>query len=225
MKSINELLEEIENLTSSEDFTSSEKAKNVAKALEWVERKTALTTRQSRMLSNGEQALFLQALSMVLEPKRILEIGTFTGYSSICFSRGLASGGKIDTIEIFDELQKQINEGFQRADIIDSVNLHIGDAKEIIPSLEHKYDLIFIDANKREYLDYYNLVFDKLAPNGLILADNVLWSGKIDDPASTDPQTRAIIEFNTFVEKDSRVESHLLKLRDGVYLIRVKGEG
>lgn len=198
-----------------------DKAQKIKEALEWVERKTALTTRQSRMLSSGEQGLFLQALSLMLKPLAILEIGTFTGYSSICLSRGLQKGGRIDTLEIFDELENQILEGFKRAGMQDVIHLHIGDAKANIEALPYEYDLVFIDANKREYIEYYDLVFDKVKKGGYIMADNVLWSGKVlmENPPK-DAQTQSIIAFNKYVKEDKRVENFILPLRDGISISR-----
>lgn len=189
--------------------------------LRWLERETALRTRVPRMLSSGEQGLFLQALSLMLKPSAILEIGTFTGYSTLCFSRGLPPDGRIDTLEVYDELQDLIEEGFRKAGMQDRIHLHIGDAKQIIPTLDHKYDLVFIDANKREYLEYYHLVFDKVRKGGYIMADNVLWSGKVlmENPPQ-DAQTQSIIAFNRYVAEDPRVESFLLPLRDGLYICR-----
>lgn len=191
------------------------------KTLRWLERETALRTRVPRMLSSGEQGLFLQALSLMLKPSAILEIGTFTGYSTLCFSRGLPPDGRIDTLEVYDELQDLIEEGFRKAGMQDRIHLHIGDAKQIIPTLDHKYDLVFIDANKREYLEYYHLVFDKVRKGGYIMADNVLWSGKalMENPPQ-DAQTQSIIAFNRYVAEDPRVESFLLPLRDGLYICR-----
>ncbi len=195
-------------------------ALNINEALYWVERQTALRTKQSRMLSKGEQSELLQMFSLMIRPLRVLEIGTFTGYSTICLSRGLLPGGEIETIEINDELQDIIEEGFAKSGIASAVTLHIGDAKEIIPSLNGEYDLVYIDANKREYPEYYNLVIDKVRVGGYILADNVLWDGKIFlDPPPQDSQTQAILKFNRVVKSDPRVEYSILPIRDGLGVI------
>lgn len=193
---------------------------NLKNALEWVERQTYLRTKQYRMLSCGDQGELLQAFSLMIRPHRILELGTFTGYSTLCLSRGLDEGGIIDTIEIYDELQDLIEEGFEKGGLTDSVRLHLGDAKEIIPTLNETYDLVYIDANKREYSRYYDLVFDKVPVGGYILADNVLWSGKVllETPPS-DAQTQSIIAFNKKIREDDRVENVILPIRDGINVI------
>jgi predicted O-methyltransferase YrrM len=201
-------------------------AKVLNSALEWVERQTHLCTKQARMLSNGDQGCLLQAFSLMVKPLHILELGAFTGYSTICLSRGLQEGGSIDTIEVYDELEDIIRGGFRRAGLIDVAgrediaHLHIGDAKKIIPTLDKMYDIVYIDANKREYKEYYDLVFDKIRPGGYILADNVLWSGKVllDNPPK-DAQTQSIIAFNKMVAADPRVENTILPIRDGINVI------
>lgn len=195
-------------------------------ALEWVERETNLCTKQARMLSNGDQGRLLQAFSMMIKPLNILELGTFTGYSTLCLSRGLADGGSIDTIEVYDELEDIIRGGFERGGLInvqgkrDIVELHLGDAKSIIPTLDKMYDIVYIDANKREYCEYYDLVFDKVRKGGYILADNVLWSGKVllENPPK-DAQTQSIIAFNKKIEEDERVDNVILPIRDGINVI------
>lgn len=195
-------------------------------ALEWVERQTNLCTKQARMLSNGDQGELLQAFSLMVRPTNILELGAFTGYSTICLSRGIKEGGCIDTIEVYDELEDIIRGGFRRAGLIDAAgrediaHLHIGDAKKIIPTLDKTYDIVYIDANKREYIEYYNLVFDKVKSGGYILADNVLWSGKVllDNPPK-DAQTQSIIAFNKMVAADPRVDNTILPIRDGINVI------
>jgi predicted O-methyltransferase YrrM len=201
-------------------------AKVLNSALEWVERQTHLCTKQARMLSNGDQGCLLQAFSLMVKPLHILELGAFTGYSTICLSRGLQEGGSIDTIEVYDELEDIIRGGFRRAGLIDVAgrediaHLHIGDAKKIIPTLDKMYDIVYIDANKREYKEYYDLVFDKIRPGGYILADNVLWSGKVllENPPK-DAQTQSIIAFNKMVASDPRVENTILPIRDGINVI------
>ena len=204
-------------------------AKVLNSALEWVERQTHLCTKQARMLSNGDQGCLLQAFSLMVKPLHILELGAFTGYSTICLSRGLQEGGSIDTIEVYDELEDIIRGGFRRAGLIDvagredTAHLHIGDAKKIIPTLDKMYDIVYIDANKREYCEYYDLVFDMVRPGGLILADNVLWDGKVcQNPLPQDKQTLGIAAFNDKVSADPRVESVIMPLRDGLNIIRLR---
>lgn len=195
-------------------------------ALEWVERQTNLCTKQARMLSNGDQGRLLQAFSLMVQPENILELGAFTGYSTLCLSRGLKEGGRIDTIEVYDELEDIIRGGFRRAGLTDVqgrddvAHLHIGDAKKIIPTLDTMYDIVYIDANKREYCEYYDLVFDKVRRGGYILADNVLWSGKVllDNPPK-DAQTQSIIAFNKKIKEDGRVDNVILPIRDGINVI------
>lgn len=190
-------------------------------ALRWIERETNLRTKQFRMLSNGSQGMFLQAFSLMIRPENILELGTFTGYSTLSLTRGLVQSGVVDSIEIYDELEDIIRDGIGRAGLENKINLYLGDAKDIVPTLDKMYDIVYIDANKREYIDYFNLVFDKLNVGGYILADNVLWSGKVllDSPPM-DAQTQAIIAFNNMIKEDVRVESFILPIRDGINVIR-----
>ena len=153
--------------------------------------------------------------------KRILEIGAFTGYSATCMVYGLPKDGHIDTLEINDELEDLMREGWARAGVSDKITLHIGDACETLSSLQGLYDLVYMDANKREYVTYYNLVFNLVRPGGLILADDVLWDGKLwQDPVPKDKQTQGIIAFNDMIVNDPRVESVLLPIRDGLNVIR-----
>jgi len=175
------------------------------------------------MLSGNNVGKLLYFISEMLHPEHILELGTFTGYSAICMAGGLAENGILDTIEINDELEDLILEGFERAGLSDKVNLHFGDAKEIIPTLDYKFDLVYIDANKREYVDYFDLVIDKVRKGGFIIADNVLWDGKVyEEHPSNDAQTQGILKFNELIVGDSRVENVILPLRDGLNVIRVK---
>lgn len=195
-----------------------------ADVLSWLERQTNIRTNYSRMLSGPVQGGFLKMLVQLSGAERILEIGTFTGYSSICMAFGLSETGHIDTLELNDELEDLIIEGFERAGVKDKISLHIGDAKEILPSLKGSlYDLVFMDANKREYCDYYNLIMDILKPGGLIVADDVLWDGKIfGEGPLKDSQSKGIAAFNDMVVSDSRVEALILPLRHGLSLIRKK---
>lgn len=191
-------------------------------ALAWIQRQTNIRTNHARMLSGAVQGRFLSMLTEMIRPHDILEIGTFTGYSAVCLASGLAEGGHLDTLEINDELEDLILEGFEKAGLSDRITLHIGDAKETLEKLgDRRYDMVFIDANKREYCEYYRLVFDKVRPGGYILADNVLWDGKVyQDPMPQDRQTSGIAAFNDMVKADPRVESVILPLRDGLNIIR-----
>lgn len=192
-----------------------------SEALRWLERQTHLRTNHARMLSGPQQGRLLSLISRLAKPVNVLELGVFTGYSTICLAEGLAPGGTVHAVEINDELEDLIREGYDRAGISGKVQLHFGDAKEIIPTLDCRFDLVYIDANKREYPEYYSLVIDKVVPGGLILADNVLWDGKIlQEPMPQDAQTRGIAAFNDMVAADPRVENFILPVRDGLSIIR-----
>ena len=192
-----------------------------SEALLWLERQTHLRTNHARMLSGREQGSLLALISRLARPANILELGVFTGYSTICLAEGLAEGGTIHAVEINDELEDLILEGYRKAGIEDRVQLHFGDARAIIPTLDCSFDLVYIDANKREYTEYYRLVFDKVAPGGLILADNVLWGGKVYAPeAPDDAHTRAVMDFNRMVANNPDVDNVLIPSRDGLMLIR-----
>ena len=188
-----------------------------------LNRETNLKILRPRMLSGHLQGKILEMISKMIHPEKILELGTYTGYSAICLSKGLKENGILHTIEINDELQDFIVKYLKKAKIEDRIQLHFGDAKQIIPSLNEQFDLVFIDADKREYIEYYNIVFDFVKPGGFILADNVLWSGKVIElEAPDDEYTKGIFDFNEFVKNDPRVEKVILPLRDGLTLIRKK---
>ena len=190
-------------------------------ALDWIEKQTNIHTNYPRMLSGAVQGRLLTMLVEISKAKRILEIGAFTGYSATCLAYVLPKDGHIDTLEINDELEDLMREGWSRAGVADKITLHIGDACETLSTLEGPYDIVYMDANKREYVTYYNLVFDLVSPGGLILADDVLWDGKLwQDPVPKDKQTQGIIAFNDLVVSDPRVESVLLPIRDGLNVIR-----
>lgn len=192
-------------------------------ALDWLEKQTHIHTNYPRMLSGAVQGRFLTMLTRIAGARRVLEIGTFTGYSATCFAYGLDEGGMVDTLEINDELEDLIREGWRRAGTEDRITLHIGDARKTLETLEGPYDIVYMDANKREYCEYYDLVFDKVRPGGLILADDVLWDGKMwQDPMPRDKQTLGIAAFNDMVVADNRVESVILPWRDGLNIIRKK---
>jgi caffeoyl-CoA O-methyltransferase len=174
-----------------------------------------------RMLSGHVQGRALSMFSHMIKPKNILEIGTFTGYSAICLAEGLADGGTIDTIDVNEELETLARSYFKNAGISNRVNYMIGNAVEIIPSLNKIYDLVFIDADKENYAVYYDLIFDKLTIGGYIIVDNVLWSGKVlQKPKHEDIDTKAIIDFNKKIQNDSRVQNVLFSIRDGLMIIR-----
>lgn len=202
-----------------------EHASSPSEALAWVEKQTHIRTNHARMLSGAVQGQILRMLVQMTGAKRVLELGTFTGYSAICLASALPEGGHLDTLELNDELEDLILEGFERAGLSDKIELHIGDCKETLRRLcpEKPYDIVYMDANKREYCEYYELVFDMVRPGGLILADNVLWDGKVcQNPLPQDKQTLSIVRFNDMVSADERVESVILPLRDGLNVIRKK---
>lgn len=203
-------------------------------ALKWIVRQTNIRTNHARMLTGAVQGRFMTMLVQMLKAERVLELGTFTGYSAVCLAMGLPGHGHLDTLEVNDELEDLILEGFSRAGLSDRISLHVGDAKETLRKLRDSilgqdgpqcrrklYDMAYIDANKREYCQYYDLVFDIVRPGGFILADNVLWDGKVyEDPQPQDRQTAGIAAFNDMVAADPRVESVILPLRDGLNIIR-----
>jgi len=190
-----------------------------------LDRETHLKVLRSRMLSGHLQGQILSMLSCMIKPKCILEIGTFTGYSALCLAKGLTVDGQLHTIEIDDELETIAQKYFLKSGMSGRIFQHIGDAREIIPSINQPFDLVFIDADKREYCDYYKLVFDHIPVGGFILADNILWDGKVVDPeAATEEQTRGILDFNDLVQNDSRVRNVILPVRDGIMLVQKVSE-
>lgn len=195
-----------------------------SEALKWLERQTNIRTNYPIMLSGAVQGRLLTMLVQLTMAERVLEIGTFTGYSAICMAYGLPDSGHIDTLELNDELEDLIVEGFERAGVADKIKLHIGDAIQILQDMEGcSYDMAFIDANKREYCDYYNYSIDLVKPGGLIVADDTLWSGKLfEETVPKDKQTQGIARFNDLVASDSRVETVVLPIRNGLTLIRKK---
>jgi caffeoyl-CoA O-methyltransferase len=193
------------------------------KVLEDLYRQTNLYVVNPNMASGHMQGMMLEMISYMIQPTRILEIGTYTGYSAICLSRGLKSDGQLHTIEVNDELHDMSSRYFALAGVADKVTLHTGRAQDVVPSLNYTFDLVFIDGDKREYSEYYNLVFDKVRKGGFIVADNVLWGGKIEDEdAMKDPQTKGVVTFNEMIRRDHRVEKIVLPLRDGIMIIRKK---
>ena len=189
--------------------------------LKKLNRETNLKVLMPRMLSGHLQGKFLEMISLMIKPRQILEIGTYTGYSAICLSAGFCKGGIIHTIEKNSELEDIANRYFNKAGIKNKVKFYLGDAMNIIPDINEIFDLVFIDADKENYLNYYNLVFNKVRKGGFIIADNALWDGKvIESDYKDDKETIGIVRFNDYVQKDKRVENMILPLRDGLMIIR-----
>ena len=192
-----------------------------SQTLDWIVRQTHIRTNYPQMLSGSVQGALLTMLVKLVKPRRVLEIGCFTGYSTVCMAYGLPEGGHIDSLEINEELEYLILEGFEKAGVKDRVTMHFGDAKKTLGTLQGPYDLVFMDADKRDYCAYYEQMKPLLHSGSLILADDVLWDGKVyADPVPGDAQTRGIVAFNDMIAADPTVEKVLLPLRDGLYLIR-----
>ncbi|HTH55334.1 MAG TPA: O-methyltransferase [Cyclobacteriaceae bacterium] len=189
--------------------------------LKKINRDTHAQVLMSRMLSGQVQGRFLSMMSKLVRPKNILEIGTYTGYSALCLAEGLQQNGRLTTIDVNEELEARVRSYFKDSNYGDRIDFRIGDARKIIPTLRENFDLVFIDADKENYSNYFDLVIDKVPSGGLILADNVLWSGKVLD-AKPDKDTMAIIAFNDKVHADNRVENLLMPLRDGVMMLLKK---
>ena len=189
--------------------------------LQELYRHTYLHEMNPRMMSGPVQGKFLQFLCQMLKPQRVLEIGTYTGYAAICIARGLPEGGKLVTIEANKEYEDTLRHYFAKAQVSEKIELILGDAKTVIPTLNETFDLIFIDADKISYPAYYNLVMEKVRPGSLILADNVLWDGKVLNAQTKEHDTQALIAFNDMVQNDPRVENVLLPIRDGLMMIRI----
>jgi predicted O-methyltransferase YrrM len=175
-----------------------------------------------RMLSGAFQGRILSMISKIINPKDILEIGTYTGYSAICIAEGISNEATIDTIDKNEELEDIQNKYFKKSGFRDQIKQHIGNAVEIIPTLDKKFDLVFIDADKSNYCNYFNLVIGKMKKGGIILSDNVLWSGKVVEKLDKkDIDTKALLEYNRLLNSDPRVETVLLPIRDGLSISRV----
>lgn len=193
--------------------------------LEALEKETYLNVLNPRMISGHIQGKFLEFLVRMIRPRNILEIGSFTGYSAICMARGMEDGACLDTYEIDDELELLIKKFINLSRQEDKICLHIGSALELAPLENKVYDLVFIDGDKREYPAYYNMLFEHrmVHPGSIIIADNILWYGKVAKPLEhNDRHTAAIVEFNAMVREDERVENVILPLRDGLNILRVK---
>ncbi|GGF41417.1 O-methyltransferase [Echinicola rosea] len=192
------------------------------KLLQQISRDTHAKVMMPRMLSGHLQGKTLELFTKMQRPKTILEIGTYTGYSAICMARGLDNGGKIITIDKNDELEEMVRAYFKASGLDSQIQYLLGDAMKLIPAIDKMFDMVFIDADKRNYSNYYNMIIDKVNPGGLILADNVLWSGKViqDHAGKADKSTQAILDFNKMIQNDDRVENVLFPIRDGIMMAR-----
>ncbi len=191
--------------------------------LQELSRDTHVRILNGRMVSGHLQGRLLVMLCRMIQPKIVLELGTFTGYSALCFAEGTADDAQIHTIEINDEIEEQARFWFSQSEFGHKIRMHIGDALQLVPLMAETFDLAFIDSDKRDYKACYETVLPKVRPGGFILVDNTLWGGKIlDEIAPNDAQTLAIIEFNDYLANDLRVEKVLLPLRDGLTLIHKK---
>lgn len=184
-----------------------------------LNRETHLKVLLPQMLSGHVQGRFLSMMSHMIQPKRILEVGTYTGYAALCMAEGLVEGGKLHTIDINEELTPMVKRFIEEAGYADRVQTHLGSAIDVIPTLDETFDMVFIDADKINYSNYYDLVFDKVRPGGFIIADNVLWSGKVVDE-NPDKDTRALMDYSAKVHADDRVENVLAPVRDGLMIAR-----
>ena len=193
-----------------------------SRVLNELYRYTHLNVMYPEMISGHEQGRLLSMFSRMIKPYQILEIGTFTGYSAICLAEGLSADGHLHTIEHDDEMAEVAATFFQKAGLTEKITLHIGDAFEMIQKFGTVFDIVFIDAAKRQYPDYYHAVFEKVKPGGYILADNVLWYGKVADPHAQDETTAILRRFNDCVRDDERVEKAIIQNRDGMFVIRKK---
>ena len=188
-----------------------------------IYRETNLKLLNPRMASGHIQGRLLKMLVTMIRPRMVLEVGTFTGYATLCMAEGLPEGGRIHTVEIDDELEDFILNGFKKSPYSDRIELHIGDALKVVPGLGLKFDLIFLDGEKREYPEYYSSLLEYLKPGGYMIADNTLWDGHVvDSEYDSDPQTVAVKKFNDMVRADERVEVAMIPIRDGLTIIRKK---
>lgn len=206
-----ELLAYCENHTSQED-----------ELLKHITRETHAKVMMPRMLSGHLQGKVLELLVKMHNPKVILEIGTYTGYSGICMARGLSKEGRLITLDINDEIAPMVKRFFEKSGLAAQIDYRLGNALDIIPTLSGNFDMVFIDADKANYINYYNLVIDRMNKGGIIMADNVLWSGKVlvEEGKKIDKDTKVLLEYNQMVQEDPRVENVLLPIRDGIMLAR-----
>jgi caffeoyl-CoA O-methyltransferase len=185
-------------------------------------RETHIRFVNPNMVSGHLQGKMLEFISMMIKPEKILEIGTFTGYSAICLAKGLKPGGKLFTVELNDEMSEFSQSYFQKSGVSSKIIQLTGRAQDVVPELDLEFDLAFIDGDKREYTEYYNMIIRKIRPGGFIIADNVLWGDKVLDPFTRDQQTRGIIDFNEMISVQKDIEKVILPVRDGLMLIRKK---
>ena len=196
-------------------------SENEPQTLQELNRKTHLSVLQPRMLSGHFQGRVLSMLSHMIRPRRVLEIGTYTGYSALCFAEGLIEDGKVITIDVNEELEDLVREYISKSGMENKIEYYIADAIQLIPELDDEFDIVFIDADKKNYCNYYDLVFDKVKKGGYIIADNVLWSGKVlEEYDSLDRETKIIMDYNRKVHEDARVQEVLLPIRDGLMVAR-----
>ncbi len=187
-----------------------------------LNRETYMKVLQPRMLSGHFQGRALSMFSKMIKPLRILEIGTYTGYSALCLAEGLTKKGELHTIDNNEEQQELVQSFIDKSDYKSQITQHIGNALDIIPTLKEDWDIVFIDADKENYLNYYRMLINNLKSGSYVIADNVLWSGKVlDKPESLDKETRVLVDYNNFIQKDSRVENVLFPIRDGLSIARV----
>ncbi len=192
------------------------------KILQELTKETWQKVLNPRMLSGAFQGRVLSMISKLIRPKNILEIGTYTGYSTLCFAEGLSKDGKIITIDKNEELETLQNKFFEKSGYRSQIQQMVGDATKIIPTLNQQFDLVFIDADKSNYINYFHLIIDKMKPGGIILSDNVLWSGKVVESLNPkDLDTKVLLEYNKLLNIDKRVETVLLPIRDGLTVSRV----
>jgi caffeoyl-CoA O-methyltransferase len=214
---------EMDNKTDKTNEYIEQMSSKESELLNTITRQTYLKQVYPKMISGKTQGLFLKMVSCMMQPKRILEIGTFTAYSAICLAQGLCDDGKLFTIEKNEELEDVIVEHLKKAGVSHKTQLIIGDALDIIPSIDEIFDLVFIDADKEYYIEYLELVLPKLRKNGIVLADNVLWSGKVlENICKKDKETEGIKRFNEHVVKHDSLENVIIPLRDGISVIRKK---
>lgn len=191
--------------------------------LQELTRETWQKVLNPRMLSGAFQGRVLSMITKLIQPKNVLEIGTYTGYSALCIAEGLSSKGIIHTIDKNEELFSLQSTYFEKSGFKNQIQQYVGNALEIIPTIDEKFDLVFIDADKSNYINYYNLIIDKMNSGGIILSDNVLWSGKVvEELNSKDIDTKVLLEYNALLNSDERLETVLLPIRDGLTISRVK---